>query len=142
MKIAVPYHDGEIFQHFGHTEQFKIYEILDKKLVSEQLVDATGSGHTALAGFLSSCSVDVVICGGIGDGAQTALQRAGIGVYGGVSGNADDAIRSLLEGSFTYNPNAHCDEEDGECECGECGENTCGECGDEGCGDCKYLCWD
>ena len=143
MKIAIPYHDGEVFQHFGHTEQFKVYEIQNKKLVSEQIIDTNGSGHSALAAFLSSCGVDAIICGGIGGGAKTALQRAGIGVYGGVVGNADDAIRSLLEESLAYNPNAQCDEHDEEdCECGECGEDGCSECGDESCGDCKYLRWD
>ena len=48
MKIAVTFENGEIFQHFGHTEQFKIYEVEDGKVVSAFVVDTNGSGHQLL----------------------------------------------------------------------------------------------
>ena len=70
MRIAVTYENGEIFQHFGHTEQFKIYDVEDGKIISSEVVDAGGSGHGALAGVLSALKVDALICGGIGGGAQ------------------------------------------------------------------------
>ena len=88
MKIAVTYENGQIFQHFGHTEQFKLYEILDGKITHTEVVDTNGSGHGALAGFLMQHGVDTLICGGIGGGAQMALAEAGIRLYGGVSGDA------------------------------------------------------
>ena len=66
MKIAVTYENGEIFQHFGHTETFKIYDIADGKVVNAEVVDTNGSGHGALAGFLVAHGVDTLICGGIG----------------------------------------------------------------------------
>ena len=91
MKLAVTYENGQIFQHFGHTEQFKIYEVADGKIVSEEVVDTNGSGHGALAGLLAQLGVDTLICGGIGGGAQSALTEAGIRFYGGVSGSADAA---------------------------------------------------
>ena len=78
MKIAVTYEDGKVFQHFGHTEQFKIYEASEGKVLSAQVVDTEGSGHGALAGFLRERGVEVLICGGIGGGAQAALAQAGI----------------------------------------------------------------
>ena len=84
MKIAVTYENGQIFQHFGHTEQFKIYTVENGKIVSSEVVDTNGSGHGALAGFLSEQSVAVLICGGIGGGAQMALASAGIQLFGGV----------------------------------------------------------
>ena len=77
MKIAVTYENGEVFQHFGHTEQFKIYEIEDGKIISQEITDTNGSGHGALAGFLKERSVDALICGGIGGGAKAALAEAG-----------------------------------------------------------------
>ena len=83
MKIAVTYENGEIFQHFGHTEQFKIYDVDNGKVMSSQVVDTNGSGHGALAGFLKALNVDMLICGGIGGGAQAALAEAGIKLYGG-----------------------------------------------------------
>ena len=110
MRIAVTYENGQIFQHFGHTEQFKVYDLEDNKIVNTQVVDTNGQGHGALAGFLNSTDIDVLICGGIG----------------GVSGDADEAVKAYLEGNLTYNPDVNCthhDHEDGH----SCGEHHCGE---------------
>ena len=129
MKIAVTYENEEIFQHFGHTEAFKIYDIADGKVVSAEVVDTNGSGHGALAGFLVAHGVDTLICGGIGGGAQNALAQAGIRLFGGVSGNADEAVNALLAGNLGYNPNVHCDHHDHEAghSCGDhgCGNHSC-----------------
>jgi len=112
MKIAVTYENGEIFQHFGHTEQFKLYTVEDNKVTQEQIVNTNGNGHGALAGFLQNAGADVLICGGIGGGAQVAIQNAGIKLYGGVAGKADDAVYALLNGTLGYDPNVHCDHHD------------------------------
>ena len=104
MKIAVTYEDGQVFQHFGHTAQFKVYEAKDGKILSSQVVDTNGSGHGALAGFLSAQGVDTLICGGIGGGAQAALAEADIRLLGGVQGSADAAVEAFpvrLAGSMT-----------------------------------------
>ena len=133
MKIAVTYENGQIFQHFGHTAQFKLYEVEDGKIVNAEVVDTNGSGHGALAGLLSSLNADVLICGGIGGGAQVALTQAGITLYGGVTGSADEAVQALLEGRLGYDPDVKCDHHgeghshgDGHT-CGEhgCGNHTC-----------------
>ena len=129
MKIAVTYENGEIFQHFGHTETFKIYDISDGKITASEVIDTNGSGHGALAGFLVEHGVDTLICGGIGGGAQNALAQAGIRLFGGVSGNADEAVNALLAGNLGYNPNVHCDHHDHEAghSCGDhgCGSHSC-----------------
>lgn len=127
MKIAVTFDNGEIFQHFGHTEQFKLYEVEDGHVVSSIVVDTNGSGHGALAGFLTEYGVDTLICGGIGGGAQNALASMGIRLYGGCSGSADEAVAALLAGSLDYNPDVHCDHHSH-----EHGEGH--TCGDHGCG--------
>lgn len=134
MKIAVTYENGEIFQHFGHTEQFKIYDVQDGKIVSAQVVGSNGVGHGALAGFLGGDGVDVLICGGIGGGAQMALSGAGIRVYGGASGNADNAVQAFLDGKLDYDPNVKCSHHDHE-EGHSCGSGGCGShgCGNHGC---------
>ena len=108
MKLAVTYNNGEIFQHFGHTEYFKIYEIQDGKIQESQVVSTNGQGHGALAGFLKEQGVTSLICGGIGGGAKNALADADILVYGGVSGNADEAAKALLNGTLQFNPNVTC----------------------------------
>ena len=114
-----------IFQHFGHTQQFKVYGIEDGKIVSEQVVGTNGQGHGALAGFLFSGQVDTLICGGIGGGAQAALAEAGIRLYGGVSGSADEAVRALLSGELDYDPDVRCDHHEHEGS-HSCGEHSCG----------------
>ena len=126
MRIAVTYENGEIFQHFGHTEQFKLYDVEEGKIVSDQVVDSNGSGHGALAGVLSALHVDALICGGIGGGAQTALAAAGIKLYGGVTGSADAAAEALAAGRLVFNPNVHCDHHEHHGDGHSCGEHGCG----------------
>lgn len=127
MRIAVTYENEEIFQHFGHTQQFKVYDVENGAIVSSQVVDTNGNGHGALAGVLTAMNADVLICGGIGGGAQMALADANIKLFGGVSGNADAAVEAFLAGNLAYNPNVQCNHHD----------HNHGEghtCGDHGCG--------
>ncbi len=129
MKIAVTYEDGQVFQHFGHTEQFKVYEVEDKKIVSSEVVGTNGQGHGALAGFLFGGGVDVLICGGIGGGARAALAEAGIKLYPGASGDADAQVEAFLAGNLDYDPDTTCSHhhESEEHSCGDhgCGEHSC-----------------
>ncbi|MBQ8149386.1 MAG: DUF134 domain-containing protein [Clostridia bacterium] len=139
MLIAIPYQNGQIFQHFGHTEQFKLYQVEDGQIVNKMLIPTNGSGHGALAGLLSRLKVDTLICGGIGGGAQAALAEAGIRIYGGVQGDADAAAEALAGGTLTYDPNARCDHHDHEHGHEHtCGDHGCGShdhtCGEHGCG--------
>ncbi|MCM1322305.1 MAG: NifB/NifX family molybdenum-iron cluster-binding protein [Bacteroides sp.] len=108
MKIAVPFEDGNIFQHFGHTARFKLYDTADGFVEKTAVVDTNGSGHGALAGFLRDHGVTHLICGGIGAGAKNALAEADITVYGGVTGSCNDAVCALLAGTLKHNPNAAC----------------------------------
>ncbi len=140
MKIAVTYENGNIFQHFGKTESFKVYEVEDNKVVGSEAVAANGSGHDAQAGLLSELGVDVLICGGIGAGAQAALADAGIELCAGAEGDADAAVEAYLNGTLVSNE-AACDHHE-ESHCGDhCGSGeeesgcggACGSCGG-GCG--------
>ena len=138
MKIAVTYDNGNIFQHFGRTESFKVYEVEDNKVVSSEVIDSNGVGHGALAGLLSDQSVDVLICGGIGGGAQAALAEAGVELCAGAEGDADQAVEAYLKGEL-ISTGANCDHhhhEDGH-SCGDHGEeHSCGG----GCGSCGGGC--
>ncbi len=131
MNIAVTYENGQIFQHFGHTEQFKVYEIENNTVVKSFVVDTNGQGHGALAGFLSLNNIEVLICGGIGGGAQMALAQAGIKLYGGVSGDADAAVEAYLTGNLDFNPNVQCNHhghdhgEGHSCGTHSCGSHSC-----------------
>ena len=129
MKIAVTYENGSVFQHFGHTAQFKLYEVENGAVVSAQVVDTNGSGHGALAGLLSQLGVDCLICGGIGGGAQMALAEAGIRLYAGCSGDADQRVTELLNGTLQFAQEATCDHHHGEDHA--CGDHGCGHHSEE-----------
>ena len=130
MRIAVTYEDGYIFQHFGHSAQFKVYDVQNGRIEASEIVDTNGSGHGALASLLSGLNADALICGGIGGGAQMALAAAGIRVFGGVSGDADEAVEALLAGVLDFNPNVRCNHHDHHGADHSCGDHGCGShCG-------------
>ena len=144
MKIAVTYDNGNIFQHFGKTENFKVYEVEDNQVVSSEVIGSNGTGHGALAGLLSEQGVDVLIPGGIGGGAQAALAEAGVERCSGAEGDVDAAVEAYLNGTLT-SAGATCDHhdhEEGHSCGGHCGSHeeeesscggSCGTCGG-GCG--------
>ena len=137
MKIAVTYDNGNVFQHFGRTEFFKVYQVEDNKVVSSEIIGSNGTGHGALAGLLAGQDVDVLICGGIGGGAQNALAQAGVELCAGAQGNTDQAVEDYLAGKLV-NTGSNCDHHHGEGhDCGHHGEgHNCGHheeghsCGD------------
>ena len=135
MKIAVTYDNGTIFQHFGKTENFKVYEVENCQVLSGEVISSNGSGHSALAGLLAGQNVDVLICGGIGGGAQAALTEAGIELCAGAQGDADQAVEAYLKGELVSS-GATCDHhhEEGH-SCGEHEEgHSCGSNCGSGCG--------
>ena len=139
MKIAVTYDNGNVFQHFGRTEQFKVYEVEDNKVVSSEVIGSNGTGHGALAGLLAGQDVDVLICGGIGGGAQAALAEAGVELCAGAEGNTDEAVEAYLRGELV-STGANCDhhhEEGHDCGGHDDGHSCGGGCGSScggGCG--------
>ena len=140
MKVAVTYENGNIFQHFGRTEFFKVYEVENGQIISSEVIGSNGVGHGALAGLLSDQAVDVLICGGIGGGAQAALEEAGVRLCAGAEGDADQAVEAYLKGELV-STGANCDHhhhedghgcgdhEDGHSCGGGCGESCGGGCG-------------
>lgn len=110
MKIATTYEKetGNIFQHFGKTQNFKIYEIEDNKIVKSEIIDNGGFGHHDLVGYLKNLGVELLILGNRGQGAIDALQAGGLKEFPGVIGNADIAVQCYLNGTLVGNPNAKC----------------------------------
>ena len=146
MKIAVTYDNGNVFQHFGKTEFFKVYEVEDNKVVSSEVIGSNGTGHGALAGLLADRNVDVLIYGGIGGGAQAALAEAGVELCAGAEGDTDQAVEAYLKGELV-STGANCDHHHGEDH--SCGDHedghSCGDHGEEhscggGCGSCGGGC--
>lgn len=134
MKVATTYDNGTVFQHFGHSEHFKVYEVEADKIISSEVIGTNGTGHGALAGLLKDLGVMALICGGIGAGARQALDTAGIEVYGGVSGDADKAAQALIEGTLAFDPAAKCDHHGhGDGEHRHSGNREGHGCGSHGC---------
>ena len=136
MKIAVTYDNGEVFQHFGKTESFKIYNVEDNTVVSSEVIGSNGTGHGALAGLLAEQGINVLICGGIGGGAQAALTEAGIELCAGAQGNTDQVVEAYLKGeleSSGVNCDHHHHEEGHSCGDHESG-HSCGDSCGSGCG--------
>lgn len=148
MKIAVTYDNGNVFQHFGRTENFKIYDVEDGKVVSSEVLSSGGTGHEALAWLLKDNAVDALICGGMGQGAQDALAEAGIEVCAGAEGDTDAAVEAYLRGELV-NSGVNCDHhheghdhhhDHAEAGCGGCGDGDAAGCaGCPGCGEPQYL---
>lgn len=122
MKIAVTYENGQIFQHFGHTEQIKVYNIIDNKITNTEILSTDGNGHSAIADFLNYADAKVLICGGIGPCAISALQEYGIVLCSGVSGDADEAVEAFLNGSLQHQTGSNCNHH------GEGHQHSCGHC--------------
>ncbi len=127
MKIAVTYENGNVFQHFGHTESFKVYEVEDGKVISSEIIGSDGQGHGALAALLSEKNIDVLICGGIGGGAQAALAEQGVELCAGASGDADEAVAAYLRGEL-INTGANCDHHGEGHSCGDHEGSCAGDC--------------
>jgi len=125
MKIAVTYENGNVFQHFGHTEQFKIYEIEDRKIISSEVIGTNGNGHETLAFYIKEHGVTDLICGGIGGGAIKALAQAGVSVHAGVSGNADEAVSKFLDDTLVWSTSANCNHHNEEGH--TCGDHNCSD---------------
>lgn len=121
MKIAVTYEKGMVFQHFGKCQNFLIATIAEGKIIQRALLNAGGNGHSALVTLLQQEKVDTLICGGIGQGARTALQSAGISLISGAKGNVDLALDEYLAGTLSDDPSGACNHhhEGGEHHCGE-----------------------
>ena len=133
-RIAVTYDNGQVFQHFGRTEAFKVYEVEDDKVINSEIVESNGVGHGALAGLLADNTIDVLICGGIGGGAMAALEDRSIEVCAGAQGDTDEVVEAYLKGELEtagvtcdhHGENHSCgDHEEG----GSCGGGCNGGCG-------------
>lgn len=123
MKIAVPYDNGVVSQHFGKSEQFKIYTIADFVVTSTEILTVVCGGHNNIADFLAMNMVNCVICGGIGSGAVNALGRYGIEVCASVKGVCDEAVNKWLDGSLIYSTVLMCNHNTDNCS-GSCSSCT------------------
>ena len=108
MKVAVTYEKetGNIFQHFGKTQYFKIYQIEDGKILSSEVIDNDGNGHHAIPPYLKSHGVETLILGNRGQGAIEAIAASGLKEMPGITGSA--AAELFAKGELKPNFEAKC----------------------------------
>ncbi|WP_334308253.1 NifB/NifX family molybdenum-iron cluster-binding protein [Anaerocolumna sp.] len=114
-RIAVATDENHnVFQHFGKTQAFTIYELEGKDLKSKNTLSSNGAGHSELVTLLSENNIDVVICGGVGLHAMEGLMEAGMLVIPGAQGDVDVVTASYLDGSLQASEGPTCDHHDHE----------------------------
>ncbi|MBO5762452.1 MAG: dinitrogenase iron-molybdenum cofactor biosynthesis protein [Lentisphaeria bacterium] len=129
MKLAITCESNQVFQHFGHTPEFAVFTVEDGKITAKEIISCGETGHGALAGLLANGGIDLLICGGIGGGAQMALAEAGIQLIGGASGNVDEVAAAFVNGTLAVNANFHCNHHHDHGEGHSCGSHGCGSSG-------------
>jgi predicted Fe-Mo cluster-binding NifX family protein len=128
MKVAIPCTDqDETFQHFGHAEQFAIYEYTEGEYVDRKVFATKCRGHEEIAKLMRYLGINIVVCGGIGDGAIAALMKHKILIYAGAEGNIDQAYYALVNNRLNCTSKPTCSSHN--CSCGSHGGCDCGCCG-------------
>lgn len=125
MKVAITCENNQVFQHFGHTPEFAVFTIEQGKVLSKEILSCGDTGHGALAGLLQNGGIDLLICGGIGGGAQVALAKAGIKLIGGASGDIDETITAFVSGHLQVNEDFECHHHDDSEHSHSCGSHGC-----------------
>jgi len=132
MYLAIPFENGNVNSHFGHSEFFRIYQVEAGQIKAAETIRLNVSGHDKIPEFLKNCGVTAVICGGMGEGMKAGLARAMISVFPGVTGSADQAVKDFLDGTLKYAVAGGCSSGCGHhdhgsgCHSGGCGGGCCG----------------
>ena len=100
MKIAMPYQDGVLLEHFGRAKEFIIYNVSDLDPVTSEVIAPEDLSHAAVARALKEHGVDVVLCGSIGEHARQAVEGEHMLIFSGITGAADDVLERFLQGNL------------------------------------------
>jgi predicted Fe-Mo cluster-binding NifX family protein len=124
MKIAIATEGSSVFGHFGKCENFTLVDVENNEVKSKTVVNTLGNQHGLLPAFLASHNVNVVIAGGMGEGAKQKLDQNNIEAITGVSGSVEEAINSYING-ILKSSGANCSDHEhshshgeGGCSCG------------------------
>ena len=108
MKYAVPVSGGIMCPHFGHCEQFALFDVDEQKkeITQKEIVPSPGHQPGLLPTWLAGQGVAVVIAGGIGSRAQGLFQQNGIKVVlGALESDPAKAVQSYLGGRLDTGDN-------------------------------------
>lgn len=116
MKIAVASEGNSVTEHFGHCENFIIYEVKDNKVTDKKIIPNPGHKPGFLPNFLNGQGVNVIISGGMGGGAVDIFNELNIKVITGAAGNADLVVQNYILGELK-STNSVCREHQHKDEC-------------------------
>ncbi len=100
MKIAITTDGNNVSAHFGRCPAFTLVDIGENKAVNREEIRNPGHQPGLIPEFLNKKGVDCIVCGGMGNRAVGFFDQLGIEVVAGISGNIDEVIRKLQEGSL------------------------------------------
>lgn len=98
MKIAVASEKDMVAEHFGHCENFNIFEVENSRVVKSESIPNPGHRPGFLPHYLNDLGVNVIIAGGMGRGAIDIFNEKGIEIFTGVRGLVTDAVNHYLKG--------------------------------------------
>lgn len=108
MRIAIPLVQGQLSLHFGHCDQFAIYEVDPESGRVLNRSDEAPPAHApgVLPQWLHGLGVHVIIAGGMGQRAQQLFNHSGIEVViGALSGSPDELIEAYLRNTLVTGEN-------------------------------------
>ena len=108
MRIAIPVRGDEVFSPMGEAEALHFYEDDHGRITRQFLVPMEKAGLDSALELLEQYGIDALICGAVSDEERHAVGTAGVMLFPGVSGKADDAALGFLSGSVISDPNNHC----------------------------------
>ncbi|MDD3977227.1 MAG: NifB/NifX family molybdenum-iron cluster-binding protein [Methanomicrobium sp.] len=108
MKIAVAKDENIVAEHFGHCHQYALFTVENNQIIEEKLLDAPEHAPGVIPRFLNENGANVVLAGGMGQGAISLFNEMGITVYLGVCGTIEEAIQKYIDGSLVSGQNV-CD---------------------------------
>lgn len=115
MKIAVASKGNTIWGHFGHCENFNIFDIKDGEIQSVKNVPNPGHRPGFLPNFLADMGVKIIIAGGMGGGAVDIFNQRNVEVIVGAEGDAQAAVEAYIRGELE-STGAVCHQHEGGCE--------------------------
>ena len=109
MRIVVPVEQDTVSASLAHSEGFRFFEDDHGRIVRRFYAPLTASGDAAAAvDTLEEYGVDALICGALPGDERLLTATAGIMLFPGFSGGAEDAVLDFLSGAVARDPNNKC----------------------------------
>jgi predicted Fe-Mo cluster-binding NifX family protein len=100
MKIAVASENQTVTEHFGHCENFQIFDVENNQIVKNESIPNPGHKPGFIPNYLHELGINVIISGGMGGGAIDIFNGHNIEVIVGATGPSKVAAEEYLKGNL------------------------------------------